>query len=237
MNSENVFLNRVVNKMKNRTSCLKNMEGASKIFDRRTTAVRFETNIEVFEIDSYRNFGVSENMLWYSQDDIDQMFSTICDFVRELRNEKICDYYNDDSLEFLFMNTDRNSHLLKQEENEHTIQGIESMIDGNKERRRMKLVKEGVKAVLREQTKQKRQQSWSYLNKKDINNNSRNIEAIAECYRKEAHTIECQLVAQTRGMKYFRDTLFVKKIPPRKCIRATPIVRNTMKRNRGGAAA
>lgn len=237
MNCENVFLNRVVKKIKNRTSCLKKTKCVSKMMNKRTTTVRFETNIEVFKIDSYRNFGVPESMLWYSQDDIDQMFSNICDFVRELRNKKICDYYHDDSLEFLFMNTDGKSRLPKKEENERTIQGIESMIDENKEQRRMKYVKEGVQAVLSEQMKQKKQQSCRYLNKKGIDNNSRNIKAIAECYRKEGHTIECQLVAQTRGMKYFRDTFLVKRIPSRKCIRATPIVRNTMKRSRGGAAA
>lgn len=233
MKTGNKFINKVVRKVKNRAS-IKSKDEVTKIKNKRATAIRFDTNIEVFEVDSYRNFDVPKSVLWYSQDDIDQTWCNICKFARKLRNKRICDFYSDDSLELLFMNG--KSNLLK-EETEHTIQGIESMIDENKERRRTKFVKDGVNAVLTEQAKQKREQSWIYLNRKEDGNNNRNVEAIAECYRKEGHTIECQLVAQNKGMKYFRDTLFIKKIPPRKCIRATPVVRNSMRRNRGGAAA
>jgi len=168
---------------------------------KRIRTVRFNRKCETFEIEN--NSSNDTTLLWYSVNEINDMKSKISIFAEHIRKKQICHHYDNRSLEKM-LNNYNNKDSAK---DYYTIQGIESLVDCDKERTRSNNIKQGVNAVLRLQHKMKPQKRIiirrNRQNKKKSfeEENKKNI-AIANCYARNGNTIQCQEEANARGIEY-----------------------------------
>jgi len=171
------------------------------IRNKRTRNVRFNRKCETFEIEN--NSSSDSTLLWYSVNEVNDMKSQISIFAEHIRKKQICHHYDNQSLEKM-LNNYKNKESAK---DYYTIQGIESLVDCDKQRARSNNIKQGINAVLREQHKMKPKKKIRIRRnrqnkKKSLEEDNKKINAIAICYARNGNTIQCQEEANARGVEY-----------------------------------
>lgn len=215
--------------------------------------VRFNEDVKTLENSTPEN--ISNDEIWYSIDDINQMQSQTCDFIQILRRKRTDDF---ESLELWLSSINTRQHRFLPNRPKYgnsgvndgnTIRGIEYLIDENKLRTKKKRIHEGVKTVLNEQKKQQQQQQERKgrgrfhdiirkYKKCDLDLKcALDCDAIAECYIEKGCTIECQEEAYDRGMIHCQDTKPAKRVTKKKtnyCVQntSTSLLQNTAQINR-----
>merc|ERR1711933_112290 len=168
--------------------------------NRNNNAVRFNMNLEIFEAKITLNDDEKDALLWYSRDEIKSMKSQMCIFVEQMKKKQICRHYDNVTLERM---------LEKYDGTKYSLQGIEALIDDDVKCQRITNIRNGIKAVLREQQKSynKKRIRLGRRQEKYGRNNDEIINTIASCYIEGGNTVLCQQEAHSRGIEYSNNLI------------------------------